>query len=528
MRTWIITHRNQIVPAIISGALLSLAFPKFDQGWLAWIALVPLLLVLRKASWRSGFWIGFAAGMAHYLTLVYWTAHTMHTYGHLPWFQSIFLLLLLAAYLALYPAVFGIAITQLCPRPGHLILVAPATWTALEYIRTWLFTGFPWELLGYSQHDHLWTIQIADLTGVYGVSAIIMMANAALALAILFWLEKPWQSHQIGARTLAIAVAAAAGVLALTLGYGIYQVGNTDQSEQHAPKANVAVIQGNIDQAVKWDPKFQLLTTKTYRKLSLKAVTDNIDLVIWPETATPFYLLYDKNLSRMVIDTVQKANTPFIIGSPSFTSNPKAYEFHNSAYMVTPEGKSNGKYDKAHLVPFGEYVPLKRWLPFINKLVTQVGDFKPGPSGNTLAWDRHRVGMQICYEVIFPSLARAMVKNGAHLLVNITNDAWFGRTGAAYQHYSMAVFRAVENRRWLARAANTGISGFIDPCGRIVASTSLYTEATATARVALLEQRSYYSQWGDWPLSLLTFMIPLVLLGRKILRSSKYNKNRAI
>lgn len=520
MHTWLLVHRTQLILALASGLLLTLSFPNIDQGWLAWCALVPLLLALRDIGWRSGFWIGFAAGMAHYLTLVYWTAFTMHTYGHLPWFQCILLLMLLAAYLSLFPALFAVAVVRLCPRPAHLLLAAPAIWTALEFLRTWLFTGFPWELLGYSQYDHLWLIQVADLLGVYGVSSLIVLVNTVLTLGILLWLDKPWHDQNINLQTMVKTTVATAIVLAFTLAYGLYRTGSIDDTAASAPQAKVAVIQGNIDQAVKWDPKFQVLTSATYRNLSLKVAAQDVDLVIWPETATPFYFLHDQNLSRIVIDAVQTANTHFIIGSPSFTVKSETYDYHNSAYMVSPEGIPRGKYDKVHLVPFGEYVPLKRWLPFIKKMVAQVGDFKSGTSGKTMEWQQHRVGMQICYEVIFPALARAMVQNDAHLLVNITNDAWFGRTSAAYQHYSMAVFRAVENRRWLARAANTGISGFIDPCGRIVEASPLYEEATVTAQVALLKQKSFYTRWGDWPLMLLTFGIPMVMIGRLARRNA--------
>lgn len=521
MPTWIFNHRKQLIPAIVSGLLLTFAFPKVDQGWLAWFALVPFLLVLRKATWRSGFVIGFTCGMVHYLTLVYWTVHTMHMYGHLPWFQSIVIMMLLAAYLSLYPALFGMALPRLCTRPIQLVVVAPITWVALEYMRTWLFTGFPWALLGYTQYDHLWIIQIADITGVYGISTLVMMVNATLAIIALHWLETPWQAHPIASRSVVLGSLATATLILFTLAYGSHRVSQTDAYAEKVEKAKVSVIQGNIDQAVKWDPKFQLLTTVTYRKLSLQAVANDPDLVIWPETATPFYFLHDKNLSNVVIDTVRKAGTYFLIGSPSFTNLPGAYQFHNSAYMLNPDGKSSGRYDKVHLVPFGEYVPLKRWLPFINKLVAQVGDFKPGNAGSTLAWKDHRVGVQICYEVIFPSIARDVVNGGANLLVNITNDAWFGKTSAPYQHYAMAVLRAVENRRWLARAANTGISGFIDPCGRMVEATPLYEETAVTAQVALLDQKSYYTRWGDRPLALLTFAVPLVMIGRLCLHRFK-------
>ena len=217
----------------------------------------------------------------------------------------------------------------------------------------------------------------------------------------------------------------------------------------------------------------------------------------------------------MVLEGIRASGAHFIIGSPSVASGKEQMLFHNSAYLMTPDGRSAGKYDKVHLVPFGEYVPLKRWLPFIKKMVAQVGDFRPGKKGSTLKWNDHRVGMLICYEIIFPGLPRSMVQNGADLLVNITNDAWFGRSSAAYQHFSMAVLRAVENRRSIARAANTGISGFIDPCGRISQSTALYEEAAVTASVALMQSRTRYSRWGDWPLGIAAFAILAMALVHK-------------
>ena len=218
----------------------------------------------------------------------------------------------------------------------------------------------------------------------------------------------------------------------------------------------------------------------------------------------------------MILDGIKASSSYYIVGSPSYAAKKEALIFHNSAYLVSPQGHAAGKYDKVHLVPFGEYVPLKRYLPFIDKLVAQVGDFKPGRQGNTLSWENRHVGMLICYEAIFPGLARAMVRNGAHLLVNITNDAWFGRTSAAFQHFSMAVFRAVENRRYLARAANTGISGFIDPCGRIVSSTPLFQEAVATTAVSMLTGRSLYSRWGEWPIGIVVFGLISFFVWRKV------------
>ena len=203
-----------------------------------------------------------------------------------------------------------------------------------------------------------------------------------------------------------------------------------------------------------------------------------------------------------------------------------AVEYYNSAYLIRPQTQEISKYDKAHLVPYGEYIPLKKWLPFLGKIVAQVGDFKPGEKGNTLSWRDYRLGIQICYEVIFPSLSRAMARNDASLLINITNDAWFGKTSGPYQHFSMTVFRAVENRRALARAANTGISGFIDPAGRILTSTALLEEAVATESLPLLQRKTFYTRFGDlfaMTCLVLTLIIGVIAIGKFAI---KFNHRR--
>ncbi|MBW1841967.1 MAG: apolipoprotein N-acyltransferase, partial [Deltaproteobacteria bacterium] len=253
----------------------------------------------------------------------------------------------------------------------------------------------------------------------------------------------------------------------------------------------------NIAQSAKWDLEFQIPTIKKYVKLSLSTKTKNPDLVVWPETATPFYFLRNKPLSEMIIQAIHDMDTDFLIGSPSFVQNNQDVEYYNSAYLNGPKGTVYGRYDKAHLVPFGEYIPFHGWLPFLNKIVEGVGDFKPGEKGKTLQWGNNRVGVQICYEIIFPALSRALVINDAGLLINITNDAWYGRSSAPYQHFSMSVFRAVENRRSLVRSANTGISGFIDPVGRVIAATPLFTDAVLTRTVPILNEKSFYTRHGD-------------------------------
>jgi apolipoprotein N-acyltransferase len=223
----------------------------------------------------------------------------------------------------------------------------------------------------------------------------------------------------------------------------------------------------------------------------------------------------------LVFEGIHRTAVDYLIGSPSFVRKDEVVRLFNSAYLINPQTKTMGKYDKTHLVPYGEYVPFKKWLPFLGKIVDQVGDFKAGAIGNTLQWRDQQIGVQICYEIIFPAYSRAMVRNNASLLVNITNDAWFGKTSGPYQHFSMTVFRAVENRRSLARAANTGISGFIDPVGRILATTPLLEEAAVTRSIPLLMEKTVYTRTGDlfarvcMAVVLLVTLIELIRWGNK-------------
>jgi apolipoprotein N-acyltransferase len=367
--------------------------------------------------------------------------------------------------------------------------MAPFLWVGLEYVRSFLLSGFPWESLGYSQFDWLQLIQISDMFGVYGVSALIVAVNT-----LFFELLK-----QIGEKKALPWTASAVVVLffGATLGYGAWRIKRIDESATLAPSLAVALVQGNIDQARKWDPSFQEETLRRYEGLTRTTWRDRPNLTIWPETALPFYFLRDQVLADQVIALVREAKSHFVLGSPSFETAGDEVRYFNSAYLVGPDGAVLGRYDKVHLVPYGEYVPLRRFFPFLGKIVEAVGDFEVGSAGRVLSWEGGRLGVLICFEVIFPGLARSLTAKGAQLLVNITNDAWFGKSSAPYQHLSMAVFRAVENRRTLARAANTGISAFVDPVGRILDETPLFEEAVRTRSVPIMEERPLYTRWGD-------------------------------
>ena len=483
--------------AVISGLLLTGAFPKIDAAWLAWIALVPLLWAVCGARPAQAFRLGFIAGLAHYLSLIYWVVPTMRIYGQLPLYICLPVLFLFSTYLALYTGCFGWLAAVCCRGSGLRRFWLPVFWVALELVRSVLFTGFPWELLGYTQYRVLPLIQIADLVGVYGVSFMVVLCNAAI-FQIVFCMRPPNNPNRAAARQAAVAlVVACSGLAAGAWFYGNARLADVDRQLAAAPTHRLTVVQGNIAQDVKWAPAFQIATIERYLGLSAAAMAEAPALIIWPETAVPFHFLYNGPMTEKVLDGIRDAGTDFLVGSNAVVTGGSGPAYYNSAFLITADGTVTGRYDKAHLVPFGEYVPLKRWLPFVGKMVEHVGDFQAGRTGDTLPWLTERLGVLICYEIIFPNLARRLVANGASVLVNMTNDAWYGRSSAPYQHFSMAVFRAVENRRPLVRSANTGISGFIDPAGRITAATALFQSAAVTRPVPVFREKTAYTRFGD-------------------------------
>lgn len=483
------TRLSGIILAVTTGLLMTASFPKVDWGGFAWIAFIPLLYGVKGVSPRASFKLGFLTGLVHYGTLLYWIVGVINHYGHVPIFLSVVIFMLLLFYLSLYPGLFALAVSQLRERSLPFYLTGPLFWVALEYVRSFLLSGFPWENLGYSQYDQLHLIQVSDILGVYGLSALIMAVNG-----VLFEFSNTVRRN----RTLVWKPLIGVGlVLCGFLAYGAWRIEETDRIAGEASKRTVALVQGNVDQSVKWLPSFQHETLRRYGTLSTDALKTIPELIIWPETALPFYFLHDEGLTAETLALVRTSGVHFILGSPSFLRTGQRIRYYNSAYLVDPTGNVLGKYDKVHLVPYGEYVPLKRFFPFLGKIVEAVGDFDSGQRGQVLSWGNEKIGMLICFEAIFPELARSTVKNGAQLLVNITNDAWFGRSSAPYQHLSMVVFRAVENHLAVARAANTGISAYVDPVGRVLDQTPLFEEAMRSRALPVMNHESFYARHGD-------------------------------
>lgn len=492
--------REQLGLSALSGIALTAAFPPVGMSLAAWIGLGFLLMSLRDAVPRQGFLLGLVAGAVHYATLLYWLVYTMHVYGYLPVWLSVLIFIPLVLYLSLYVGAFAWGVAFLGRTPGLALAMVPCAWVCLEYIRSFLLTGFPWGLLGYTQAHHLFVIQIADIFGVYGVSWVMAFSGAVAGLAWLHIRRLAWQGRPVTRQTAALSVSLLLIVMGAVWGYGKARVTSMARLAETAETVQVGVIQGNIDQNEKWDMVFRESIIAAYLRLSEQALRSKpLDLVVWPETSAPFYFGYDEDLTEAVLSGIRDKGPHFIVGSPTVEFSGPDDFYYNSAYLIAPNGEVSGRIDKVHLVPFGEYVPLRKWLPFIDPIVAQVGEFRTGKIGDTLKWSPADIGVLICYEVIFPELAARMVKNRAGLLVNITNDAWFGNTGAPWQHFDMAVFRAVENRRTVIRAANTGVSGWIDPVGRTRDASGLFVEAAMTAAVPVIaDYRTVYNRHGDW------------------------------
>jgi len=483
---------RDILLSICSGLLLILSFPKLGYAYLAWVALVPLLWALRGKTLKCSFYLGYIVGFVHFSGILYWIVHVATTYGNLPYLLGVAVMALLVLYLSVYIAVFALLFNFFRKASLNQILCAPVLWVSLEYIRSLALTGFPWENLGCSQFFILKIIQISDIFGVYGISFLIVLVNGS----IFYVLSEPIPWFQKIKRYEVFLTLAA---ISLTFLYGSFRINHIESLEKEATHLKVTLVQGCIDQAIKWNPSFQEETVKIYQRLTLDAKKDSPNLIIWPETATPFYFLKEQEYSPIILDTVKKTGSFLLLGSPAYHEEDGQTRIFNRAYLISPEARVAGIYDKVHLVPFGEYVPLQRFLPFAKKLVGDVGvgNFYSGESAKGMPIPQGKLGVLICFESIFPELSRDLVRNGVNLLVNITNDAWFGETSAPYQHFSMAVFRAVENRVSLVRCANTGISGFIDLCGRIKNTSPLFERLTMTESVKIIGIKSFYTRYGD-------------------------------
>ena len=494
MKLGIPENLKNYAPAFISGLLLVLCFPTIDLFFLAWIALVPFLLSLYDKQPKQAFKAGLFLGFPYFFGTLYWIYHSINHYGNVPLIASIIIVILLSLYLSLYIGIFALLFSmtiKISRLPA--LFVAPVFWAVLEFLRSYLFTGFPWSSIGYSQYKFLAAIQISDITGIYGVSFLVVAVNGAIT--DIFLIRRrikdmplfPLLHTVIGFSILLIFIISA-------FLYGYLRLGE----ERPGRQLKASIIQGNIEQDKKWEPAYQNAVIESYRNLSLGAASSSPSMIIWPETAVPFFFKTDSEYTKELIDFQNQLNANLLFGSVLVKGKRDGrYLLSNSAVLLDKAGMVSYVYDKIHLVPFGEYVPLQKGLFFVDKLAEGIGDYTPGKHYFRAETPFGGFATLICYEIIFPGLVRKFYSNGGDFIVNITNDAWFGTTPGPYQHFSIAVFRAVETRKPVIRAANTGISGFIDSNGRIISKTDLFKQAVLTEDIKTDATRSFYTKYGD-------------------------------
>ena len=505
-------HKRAWFLVLLSAGLQILIFPLPNLYGFGWVALTPLLVALLRArqpdtlQLRAGmkllparplqaFLLSYVCGILWYAGTCYWIYNTMRQYGGVNAPAAVGLLLLFCLYLALYHGAFGLLISWLAgdsPFRRRALLLAPVVWVAVELARTRI-TGFPWDLLGTSQVDNIPLARLAAVTGVYGLSFEIMVVNTALAAAFLVQRKKR--------KMLLLAGISAAIVLQAGQWIPVSAVG-FDRTAVLV-QANVPILEG-----ADWTREYYSETLRDLIALSknppgLSSTTSqpHADLIVWPESPAPFYVS-DPLFRDAIGGSARQANAWVLAGSIG-TRNASDTPDHttrifNSAALVNPNGEWVSSYNKVHLVPFGEYVPFHRLFFFAGGLTKEVGDFSQGTSRAPLEADGSKLGVFICYESIFPDEVRQFAAQGAQVFVNVSNDGWYGDSGAYAQHLKQARMRAVENFRWLLRDTNTGVTASIDPYGRVVAQVPRKIRTALPAPYALSDVTTFYTRHGDW------------------------------
>ena len=496
--------RKSILFSILSGLLLILAFPEFDYEILAWFALVPLLFAVKNS--RYPFLLGYLFGLVFFGGTLFWLTNVT---------KIGFLLLIL--YLSLYPALFTFFIVK-WKFPGKFFFGA-SLWILLEYIVSHLLTGFPWLLLGYSQYKNLRLIQISSIFGVYVVSGLVVLINTSIS--------------ELFVKRRRVSIALSFLLLAIAFVYGYCKLHPHHTSPVKGEGLSVSIIQGNIPSLQRWEPGSKETNLKAYLNLTKKAAKSKPEFVIWPESAISTYLSLDEPIQKTLFELTKRENFYLLSGS---LDKKKGKDF-NSAFLISLQGKIVQSYDKVHLVPCGEYIPGRRFPPF-KKFVTKaagfIPNFNPGenftifslPMGLSQHYSetapKSNFAALICFEDIFPELSRRFTRKGANFLVNITNDSWFGNGSGPYQHFAACVFRAVENRRYLLRAANTGVSAVIAPSGKILKRVEengqdLFVPGYLNEEIYPSSALGFYTKFGDAPLMLfcLVFLVLLPLVRRQ-------------
>jgi apolipoprotein N-acyltransferase len=526
------------VLVIVSAMLQVVIFPLPGLYWLSWIAVAPLLVAILRArspetlqleldeparllpaTPLQGFLLGYKCGTLWFAGTCYWIFDTMHRYGGLPVPVALLTLVLFCMYVGLYHGFFGLLLALVARSRSKAVhsdaairralVAAPFLWVAVEFARTRI-TAFPWELLGYAQTGNFALTRIAPLTGVYGLSFEIVLVNSVFAAAFLVSKDAPKERRKW-------LLAAACGAAA------ILQAGQLLSPPPITADRAALLVQPNIPilEGARWTKEYFQETLQDLTRVSLHPdgakADQHFDFIVWPESPAPFYT-NDPVFQGAVSELAKQAHTWVVAGSigitPAMQSGGDSSQVFNSAALVSPQGEWTGRYDKVHLVPFGEYLPFPRLFAFAGGLTKEVGEFQRGVSHAPLDAGGERLGTFICYESIFPDEVRVGPLEGAQVLVNISNDGWYGDSGAWKQHLQQTEMRAIENDRWLLSATNTGMTASIDPDGRIVAATPRKIRTTLIAPYALNAGSTFYTRNGDW----FAFLCAIISVGAALMR----------
>jgi len=495
-----------------TAVLLTVSFPRLDLWFLAWISLVPLMFSLDGKSRAESFRFSYFCGVLFFGATLFWLC-----------FVTRLGTVLFVAYLALYFGLFGLGYYYFS-RTKFLVrlFLLPALWVALEYTRAHFLTGFGWVCLGHTQYQNLWLIQIADIVGVYGLSFLVVMVNVVFKEAVTYGKERqrPTKEFLAGGAIAIFLIAASV----------VYSAGQLDRKFE-GPPVKIGLVQGNVPHERRWHSKAWPFILRDHTDLSQQLAHEGVDLIVWPESAYPGYCWEDPELFAHLQESIRRQRTAHLIG----VVTKEKEDYFNSALSFDKDGVVVQRYHKIRLVPFGEFIPLRKQLPFLSALVP-IDDFTPGQEFvlfNVPHWQSAKeyfYSTLICFEDTLPDIARGFVKRGAHLLINISNDAWFEDTCEPFVHLQNAVFRSVENRRWLVRCGNVGVSCFVDPWGRIMAAAAdksgkrTYVESTSVATAVLLESQTLYTKFGDW---FAYFCISGILVGAIALKVQNQKKPNA-
>lgn len=488
--------------ALLSAVLLLLAMPGSGDLWfLVFVALVPLLLAIRRLPRKQVVLIALLCGLVHYFFQMHWIINVLKQYGGLHITLAFGALFFLALYMSLYLILFSVGSQKLLQSEScfNTLWGLPILWVGLDWLRSWLFTGLPWMDLGYTLAPVPQLIQLTDITGHFGVTFMIVLINA-LIFNLLVKITEPINRRGCDLK-FSVHVLPVLGMITAVGTYSLLSWNSTTEKlmVNDAETIEVGIVQGNIDQSLKWDASLQRQSVDKYLLLTKYLFEEKTpEIIVWPETALPFYPTRS-GYTAVLKAAAEHYNVSIITGAPWFKVidlDKKEVDYFNSSLLLTPAGEFAGAYFKSHLVPFGEYVPFKKYFPFIEPLVEAAGDFTAGNIENPLVYKNAKAGVLICFESIFPDISRKWAVEGANYLVNLTNDAWYGKSSAPHHSLAMTVFRAVETRKNLVRSANTGISAVINPLGQIVVQSSLFEPWADSRKIQLFEGQTFFVRFG--------------------------------